>query len=83
MIETTIPKSWYTTAIRQRDEARNALVTMVSQVDMWATEAFRLADLAGWVAFGTHVERQDIELEFDGTDAAGEPLWEREALGGS
>ena len=43
----------------------------------WIKEAFRLAHLAGWSAFGTHIDQPAIQLEFDGCDEDGMPLWER------
>lgn len=43
----------------------------------WVREAFRLAERDGWSSFGTHVGGRSSELEFDGKDAGGMPLWER------
>lgn len=43
----------------------------------WVREAFRLAGRDGWSSFGTHADGRGAELEFDGEDAAGMPLWER------
>lgn len=84
MIETTVPKSWYVKAIGERDQARAAVDTLVQAVagqravrDWWTREAFRLAERAGWSSFGSHVDRPEVELEFDGQDEAGMPLWER------
>lgn len=70
MIETMVPKSWYVEAIRERDHAR-------AQAKQWTKEAFRLTERAGWSSFGTHVDQPGVELEFDGRDEAGMPLWER------
>lgn len=70
MIETMIPKTWYADVILERDLARKS-------ASQWAREAFRLAEAAGWSPFGSHVDRPDVELEFDGQDEAGMPLWER------
>ena len=47
-----------------------------AQRDFWAAEAFRLADKEGWVPFGTHLDVPG-DVDFDGQDQAGEPLWER------
>lgn len=41
-------------------------------------EAVRMADRAGWLPFGSHVDQPDIPLEFEGDDG-GVPLWERPA----
>ena len=49
----------------------------MSDADFWVREAFRLAARDGWVTFGTHVDQRGVELEFDGEDECGLPLWER------
>lgn len=46
-------------------------------LQQWVREAFRLAEHDGWSSFGTHADGRGAELEFDGQDAAGMPLWER------
>lgn len=43
----------------------------------WTREEFRLAERDGWSAFGSHADDGGAELEFDGKDTAGMPLWER------
>lgn len=45
--------------------------------DFWVREAFRLAARDGWSALGSHLGHPGVELEFDGEDEAGLPLWER------
>jgi hypothetical protein len=47
----------------------------------WVREAFRLAERDGWSSFGSHADGRGAELEFDGEDAAGMPLWERPKSG--
>jgi hypothetical protein len=47
----------------------------------WTREASRLAERAGWSAYGTHADQFVTAgaLEFDGSDECGMPLWERPA----
>jgi hypothetical protein len=53
------------------------LADLAEGTQMWVAEAFRLAQIAGWSAFGTHIDQPTIELEFSGQDEDGQPLWER------
>lgn len=61
------------------------IVDRVKRLDaerqQWVREAFRLAERDGWSSFGTHADGRSAELEFDGQDAAGMPLWERPKSG--
>lgn len=46
-------------------------------IRLYRGEAFRMAERAGWYPFGSHVDKPDVQLEFDGADLCGEPMWER------
>jgi hypothetical protein len=57
------------------EELREQVRILTAQRDHWVAEAFRLAALGGWSAFGSH-QNMVGRLEFDGVDD-GLPIWER------
>jgi hypothetical protein len=48
------------------------------QARFYWSEAFKMAERAGWSPFGTHLTGPDaLNLEFDGLDECQMPIWER------